>query len=352
MPMNLDLYKTTTMLQAIEKTLPLRKFFTKTFFPRVNTFVTENVIFDYKKGKRPMAPFVAPRVGGITVARDGYKTKEYKAPKIAPQRILTVDDLMTRGMGENVFSQRTPAQRQAELLAKDLSELEDMTFRRHEWMARELFLGRPIVVKGYIDKLDSEYVEDVIDFGFDNKVILAGDDRWSEIGSAGKKLRNLKTWRLEVIRKSGIAPTMVVFGESAWEDFRQDPEIQKLVDQTNATLALMNPNVIDEALTFVGRLPELGMEMYTYNDWFIDDDGIEQPYIPDDHVVLCRPGLGGFSYGAVTQMESDGQFHTYEGTRIPKSWSDQNSDARMIRLSSRPIPIPDDVDGWFVAQVR
>ncbi|WP_200859513.1 major capsid protein, partial [Ruminiclostridium papyrosolvens] len=56
MPMNLDLYKTTTMLQAIEKTMPLRKFFTRTFFPGVNTFVTENVIFDYKKGKRPMAP--------------------------------------------------------------------------------------------------------------------------------------------------------------------------------------------------------------------------------------------------------------------------------------------------------
>lgn len=351
MPMNLDLYRTTTMLQAIEKTMPLRKFFTSTFFPRVTTFVTENVIFDYKKGKRPMAPFVAPRVGGITVARDGYQTKEYKAPKIAPQRILTVDDLMTRGMGENVFSQRTPAQRQAEMLAKDLSELEDMNARRIEWMARELFLGHSIVVKGYIDKRDSEYVEDEINYGFDNKVTLTGTNRWKDAGSAGKKLKNLKDWRLEVIKKSGSAPTMVIFGQGAWEDFRQDPEIQKLVDQQNATLALMNPSVINEALTFVGRLPELGMEMYTYNDWFIDDNNTEQPYIPDDYVILCRPNLGGFSYGAVTQMEADGQFHTYEGTRIPKSWADQNSDARMIRLSTRPIPIPDDIDGWFVAQV-
>ncbi|WP_201452232.1 major capsid protein [Paenibacillus sp. USDA918EY] len=352
MAMNLELYKTTTMLAAIEKTMPLRKFFTKTFFPGVTTFVTEKVIFDYKKGKRPMAPFVAPRVGGITVSRDGYQTKEYTAPKIAPQRILTVDDLMTRGMGENVFSQRTPAQRQAELLAKDLSQLEDMTARRIEWMARELFLGKPIIVKGYIDKLDSEYVEDQINFGFDNKVTLAGADKWSDPGSEGKKLENLKKWRMEVIKKSGTAPTMVIFGQNAWESFRKDPEIMKLVDQQNATLALMNPSVVDIALTYCGKLPGLGLELYTYDDWFIDDDGVEQPYIPENAVILCRPNLGSFSYGAVTQMEADGQFHTYEGTRVPKSWSDQNSDARMIRLSSRPIPIPEDVDGWFVAEVQ
>ncbi|GIO39066.1 hypothetical protein J41TS12_39270 [Paenibacillus antibioticophila] len=351
MAMNLDLYKTTTMLQAIEKTMPLRKFFTKTFFPRVDTFVTENVFFDYKKGKRPMAPFVAPRVGGITVSRDGYQTKEYKAPKIAPQRILTVDDLMTRGMGENVFSQRTPAQRQAEMLAKDISELEDMSARRIEWMARELFLGRPIVVKGFIDKLDSEFVEDEINFGFDNKVTLAGANKWNDAGSSGKKYENLENWRLGVIQKSGIAPTMVIFGKNAWNEFRKDTEIKELVNQQNATLALMNPSVVDVALTYCGKLPGLGLELYTYNDWFIDDSGVMQPFIPDDHVVLCRPNLGGFSYGAVTQMEADGQFHTYEGTRIPKSWADQNNDARMIRLSTRPIPIPDDVDGWFVAQV-
>ena len=349
--MNLDLYKTTTMLAAVNKMLPLRKFFTSTFFPGVNTFVTEDVLFDYKKGKRPMAPFVAPRRGGITVARDGYKTKKYTAPKIAPQRILTLDDLVTRGMGENLFSQRTPAQRQAQLLGNDLSELDDMISRRLEWMARELLLGKPIVVKGFIDKLDSEFIEDEIDFNFTNKVVLTSTAKWDDAGSAGKKYENLKQWRLNVIKASGSAPAMAIFGQGAWEKFRKDSEILTMLDQQNATLALMNPSVIDEALTYCGRLPGLGLELYTYDDWFIDDAGVEQPFIPDDHVILCRPKLGGFSYGAVTQMEADGQFHTYEGTRIPKSWSDQNADARMIRLTSRPIPIPEDVDGWYVAEV-
>lgn len=349
--MNLDLYKTVTMLQAVRKMMPLRKFFTSTFFPGVRTHVTEDVLFDYKKGKRVMAPFVAPRRGGITVARDGFKTKKYTAPKIAPQRVLTVDDLVTRGMGENLYSQRTPAQRQAELLGQDLNELDDMIARRIEWMARELLLGKPIVVNGYIDKLDSNYIEDEIDYGFTNKETLLNTDKWSDAGSDGNKYDNLKEWRLEVIKASGRAPTMVIFGQGAMKEFLGDSQIQKMLDQQNATLALMNPNVRDEALTYYGTLPGLGMELYTYDDWFIDDAGVEQPYIPDDHVILCRPGLGGFDYGAVTQLENDGQFHTYEGSRIPKSWADQNADSRMIRLSSRPVPVPEDIDSWFVAKV-
>lgn len=349
--MNLDLYKTITMLQAVRKMLPLRKFFTSTFFPGVNTFVTEDVLFDYKKGKRPMAPFVAPRVGGITVARDGYKTKSYKAPKIAPQRILTLDDLVTRGMGENVYSQVTPAQRQAQLLGTDLKELDEMISRRLEWMARELLLGKPIVVKGFIDKLDAEFIEDEINFGFTNKITLTSTAKWNDAGSSGKKYQDLVNWRLQVIKASGEAPTMAIMGQGAWEKFRTDDEIKDRLKDTNATLITLNPSVVDPALTFCGRIPGLGLEIYTYDDWFIDDAGVEQPYIPDDHVILCRSNLGSFSYGAVTQMEADGQFHTYQGARVPKSWSDQNADARMIRLTSRPIPIPADVDGWLVADV-
>lgn len=351
MVLNLNLYKTTTMLGAIQKRYPLRKFFTSMFFPDVKTFVTEDVLFDYKKGKRKMAPFVAPRVGGITIARDGFQTRKYTAPKIAPQRILTLDDLTTRGFGENLYSQRTPEQRQAELLGADINDLDDMVSRRIEWMARELLLGNPIVVKGYIDKMDKNFIEDEINFNFTNKIALTGTASWKNAASDGTKLASLKNWRLRVTRSAGAAPTMAIFGQGAIEEFISDPQISELLNQKNGAMINLNPSIQDDALTFYGRIPGLGLELYTYDDWFIDDDGAEQPYIPDNAVVLCRPNLGGVSYGAVTQMESDKQFHTYEGTRIPKSWADENADARMIRLSSRPIPVPDDIDGWFVAEV-
>jgi len=346
--LNLDIYRTQTLLAAIERMFPVRTFFRNTFFPGTQTFVTEEVLIDYRKGKRKMAPFVAPRVGGITMDRQGYRTDKYAAPKIAPQRAITVDDLVIRGMGENVFSQRTPADRQAELLARDLAELDEMITRREEWMIRELLFNGKIVMKGYIDRTNTNYVEQELDYGFTNKEVLTGSDLWSE--STSNPYADLKRWRLEVIQKSGRAPTLAILGQKASDAFIDHPDIQKKLDVRNLYLGQVNPTIQDEALTYIGRLPELGLDLYTYNDWYLDDDGQEYPFVPEDHVLLARPNLGEMLYGAVTQMEN-GQFVTFEGTRVPKSWADDENEQRMLRISSRPVPKPEDVDDWFVAKV-
>lgn len=346
--MDINIYRTQTLLRAVEKMMPLRTFFRTTFFPGMDTFVTEEVMLDFKKGKRKMAPFVAPRVGGITMDRQGYRTDKYKAPKIAPQRAITVDDLVMRGMGENVFSQRTPADRQAELLGKDLAEMEEMVTRREEWMIRELLFNGKIVMKGYIDNSNANIVEQELDYLFTQKEILLADDRWGQV--AATIYDNLKAWRLEVIKSSGKAPTMVLLGQSAADEFLKDADILGKFDKINFALGQINPIVRDDALTYLGRLTELGLDLYTYNDWYLDDDGTEYPFVPADHILMARPNLGEILYGAVTQMEN-GQFTTVEGSRVPKSWADNQNEQRMIRLSSRPTPKPEDVDDWLVAKV-
>jgi hypothetical protein len=346
--MNLNIYRTQTLLGAIEKILRPHTFFCSTFFPTFQTFVTEEVMLDFRKSKRKMAPFVAPRVGGITMERQGYRTDKYTAPKIAPQRAITIDDLVVRGIGENVFSQRTPADRQAELLVRDLSELDDMIARRCEWMCRELMLNGKITMNGFIDSQNKNFVEQSLDYGFTNKEVLSGTDLWSNSGSG--KLAQLKEWRLNVIQKSGKAPTMVVMGQSAADAFLADGDVSDKLKQFNSSQFLIQPKIVDDALTYIGRLNELGLDLYTYNDWYIDDDGAEKPMMPVDQVLLARPAIGELLYGAVTQLDN-GQFVTYEGSRIPKSWADDENEQRMIRLSSRPVPKPEDIDDWFVAKV-
>lgn len=346
--MNINIYRTQTLIAAVERLMPVHTFFRSTFFPGSLTFVTEEVMLDYKKGKRKMAPFVAPRVGGITMDRQGYRTDKYTAPKIAPQRALTVDDLVIRGMGENIFSQRTPADRQAELLGRDLAELDEMITRREEWMCRELLFNGKIVMKGFIDRNNQSYIEQVLDYGFTNKEVLTTGSLWNESGAT--IYADLKRWRLEVIQKSGRAPTICVLGQEACDAFLNDADIQKKMDLRNLYLGQINPVIQSDAVTYIGRLPELGLDLYTYNDWFLDDDGTEYPMVPGDHVLLARPGMGEFLYGAVTQLEGD-QFVTFEGARVPKSWADNQNEQRMLRLSSRPVPKPEDVDDWFVAKV-
>jgi hypothetical protein len=346
--LNLNIYRTQTMLAAIQKMMPARTFFKSTFFSGMTTFVTEEVLLDFRKGKRKMAPFVAPRVGGITMERQGYRTDKYRAPKIAPQRQITIDDLVIRGIGENIFSQRTPAERQTELLGRDLAELDDMITRREEWMIRELLFTGKITMKGYVDYNNKSFIEETLDYQVTNKETLAGASAWS--ANTSKKLADLKRWRLEVIQKSGRAPTMVIMGQDAADAFLSDSDVADKLKQFNGRILEVNPVVQDDALTYIGRIHDLGLDIYTYDEWFLDDDGNEYPMVPPNQVLLARPNMGEMLYGAVTQMDN-GQFYTYEGARIPKSWSDDENEQRMIRLSSRPVPKPEDVDDWFVATV-
>lgn len=345
--MDLNIYKPVTLRGAIRRMMPVHSFLKSTFFPDGETFPTEEVLMDFKKGKRKMAPFVAPRIGGVTMEREGYRTDKYSPPKIAPQRPITVDDLVIRGMGESLISDKTPASRQAELLGKDLSEMDETISRREEWMTRELLFGGKITMSGFVDRKNTRKIVSELDYNFTNKEVLVSG-KWGTVGATIYK--DVKRWRLEVIKKTGRAPTLLIMGQSASEAFLNDEDIQKKMDIKNLLLAQINPVIKSEALTYLGRLTELGLDIYTYNEWFIDDEGEEQPMVPDDHILLARPNLGKFHYGAITQMEK-GVFVTIDGSRVPKSWADEENEVRMLRISSRPVPVPEDVDDWFVADV-
>ena len=73
---------------------------------------------------------------------------------------------------------------------------------------------------------------------------------------------------------------------------------------------------------------------------------------PVDHFSVLPENIGEMLYGAITQLERDERYHTYEGTRVPKIMINTNDDIMKHRLSSRPMPKPHDVDAWATYKVR
>ena len=132
-----------------------------------------------------MAAFVHPRVGGKVLKASGYKTESYKPPLVNPCDITTADRYMTRMPGEDLYSGETPAQRSAQQLMEEYSRLNDATTRREEWMAVQAIVTGQVPVVG-------EGVNEIIDFGFTNKVTLEGTKQWGK--SAAAILENLEDW--------------------------------------------------------------------------------------------------------------------------------------------------------------
>lgn len=336
---------TREMMEAIDQTPPVRTFLQKTFFPGEQTHITEKVEFDVRKGKRIMAPFVSPRKGGKVITRQGFRTNQFTTPKIAPERVLTIDDITKRAIGENIYSQRTPEERENELLAKDMTDLEESIARRKEWMCRQ------ILFEGKIDVVDEEEGVDVqIDFGFDNIVVLAADEQWT-IATVDPMIL-LRKLRKRIIKDTGRAPDIMVFSSDVIEDFTTNPFIEKAMNMLKYKNIVIEPRVIDPALTFYGRIAELDLDIYSYDEWFLNDEGEEEAMIPEGTVLMGHStGEGQIEYGLVTQME-DKKWQSYEGKLVPKKWADENDEVEKLRLTSRPLPRPFDVASWVVVYAR
>lgn len=349
MPNTVNIYSTRTMMTAIEKMMPVRSFFKDTFFNRTETCLTEDVDVDYKKGKRKMAPFVAPRVGGKVMDRQGFRTQSYKTPRIAPVRVLSKDDISTRLMGENVYSKTTPEERAAQILGKDLAELDEYISRREEWMCREIITTGKVTMKGYIDDTTTNTIDEVVDYGFTNKETLIDAAKWDT--ATAEIYADLKRWRLAVIKSSGRAPNVCIMASDVADKFINNAKIQSLFDKKNIIVGDINPIIKDDAVTFIGKITALGLEIYSYDEWFLDDDGVEQPMMPAKTVILARTDMAKRIYGAVTQMDESGEFITIEGERVPKKWSDPENEVKKIKVTSRPLPVPEDIDDWYVATV-
>lgn len=350
MAYEVSIFTPRTMGKLISRMPPVRTFFRDTFFRNVETFPTKSVDVDFKKGTRKLAPFVSPRMPGKTVANTGYQTKTYTPPQLAPDTITTVDDLLERMAGENPYSGKTPAQRAVEKLARDFSKLDEMITRREEWMcAQALYTG--------VIQIIGDGLNENIDFSFTNtETITTATKKWSN--DASDPIADLKRWRKTVQKNGFVNCNICIMADDVAEAFTRHAKVQKLLDTEKYDIAVIKPRELMDGTTYIGTINGLGLDIYTYTEWFLDDwtnpDAPEEkPLVPDGSVLLASTAAA-YSryYGAVTlgDKKTD-NFTTTEGVRVPKSWMEYNPDRRFLQLFSRPLMVPHEVDSWFVAKV-
>ena len=77
-----------------------------------------------------------------------------------------------------------------------------------------------------------------------------------------------------------------------------------------------------------------------------------KPFIPQGMIAVGAPGAGRTIYGAVTQLEqTDGAFHTYAASRVPKYTADAEGEVRKLKLSAKPLLVPNNKAPWISADV-
>jgi len=336
MPNMVDLYTPRTLAEVVKTTPPVRTFLRDRFFTNVKTFPTKRVDIDIVKGNRKMAAFIHPMVGGEIVQAEGYETKSYAPPLINPATISTADQLLERLPGEDMYSGKTPADRAAEKLIEEYNQLNDMTTRREEWMAAQVLTTGQLKVKG-------KGVDEVIDFGLTKKWGASAADIWG----------NLKDWKQQVSRNGFANANMVIMGKAAADAFMADATVAKLLDNRRIEIGAIKPEEMEGGITYYGHLNLPGVDIYGYDEVYLDDEtGETKPLIPDN-VVLMIPSAASFmrAYGLCTYLDDAGAWHRAETDRLLRTYVEHRPDRRFIELQTHPLLIPDKIDSWFAATV-
>jgi hypothetical protein len=346
MPLN-PAYETKTMLAAFDEGPLVHTFLRDTFFGARDYAATPLIEFDFRRGRRKMAPFVAPLVGGKLMERQGFETRFFRAPRIAPVRALRTPELEARLPGETIYSARSPADRAAELLADDAVFCDEAISRREEWMCRNVLVNGKITVTA-----DTGYSM-VIDFTESSSGSANNHDvpttKWDAAGS--DPLADLETARVNTIKASGISPNVALFGLNAAKVFIRNSQVSALLDNTRYMIANIQPIIQDQAVVRFGRVP--GLELYTYAEYFEDDAGTLFPMLPDNFVmILSTETPNKIVYGAFTQLEDAKakRFVTYQQDRIPFVYGDEEGGSLFYRLTSCPLPMPADILGFRIIE--
>lgn len=352
MPNTVSIYEPRTMMGVIRKLPPVHTFFRSTFFSREKTFVTKSVDMDYKKGARKLAPFVSREIGGKVVPNTGYTTETYTPPFIAPDRVTTIDDILDRQPGESLYSGRTPAQRAVIQMSEDFTDLREMILRREEWMCAQAMLTGKIVVLG-------EGVKDTIDFRFTNLIDISKDAKrkWKG-GTVQNKYADLKAWH-EKVQKEGFTNCNVcIMASDVVTEFLMDEQIRKLLDVKNYALAVIKPTQKENNVTYIGTIHELGLDLYQYNEWYVDDwtdpaTPVELPMVPAGTLMMASTHAKySMYYGAISILnQKTEKWETVAGKYVPDTFIKKRPDRRFLSLQSAPVPVPHEVDSWITVKV-
>ncbi|MEK5528503.1 major capsid protein [Viridibacillus sp. FSL R5-0468] len=349
---NINLFEPRSMLKVIERINQPTTFLRDTFFRNVDVQQTNTIDVDFKKNGRKVAPFVHEKIGGVVIENTGFKTETFTPQLIAPSKITSAADIATRSFGEGIYSSRTPAERAVEKLLRDFTELDATISRREEVMCSQALFG------GKIEIINKD-VNREINFHFTNDTALVGKDLWSDPSS--KPYNDLKNEVRRVQMTGSINPNIVVMGSDVADVFLNHAQIKEYMNLRHMNMGEFTPNIIAPGVTYLGRLNGLNLDIYEYNEYYLDDftnpsSPENKPLVPAGKVLIgSTEAQNTMAYAAITLLketpDGKGMYETYEATRVPDQWIERNPSRQMIQVNSKPLPVPNEIDSWSVLQV-
>jgi hypothetical protein len=342
------IYDTNTLVQVVPNLKRPVTYLLDKFFPNIVGADSEFVSIDVDVGKRRMAPFVSPLVEGKLVEQRRVQTNTFKPAYIKDKRAPDLRKPVRRMIGERIGGELTGAEREMANIAFEMTDQIDVLTRRLEWMAASALTTGTVTIAG------EGFETVVVNFGRDPALTVAktGTAQWTLANIAdgnASPTTDIETWQRTILKKSGAVVTDIVFTTTPFQGFMADPLVKgalyypKLGDFGNA----IDPGArIMKGAIYKGRWGQY--DCWIYNEWFVDDDNVEQPMLMDGTVIMSgEMMMGTRAFGQIM----DPAFNYGPMPFAPKTWLSEDPAQRYIMMQSSPIVIPSRVNAALAANV-
>ena len=338
---------TLDLIRVVEQIKQPATFLVSTLFPNTEQLMSDILPVEYRKEHRKIAPYVIDGAKGINVKREKTSVKLYQAPLMGVRRVIGINDISRRGIGEMpIVSTKTPEDRARELAARDLVELQHMLTNSRTAQAAELLQTGKITVKAFADD-GATPQEDVIEFNWTGKK----NTDWTAANA--DILGDLREASYTIQEKAGIVPTLLICGKNVEKYMLDNKKMGEwlLSANSNATKFInYQPQFTSPQIRHLGFINALNLEMVSYAETYWDGNQAI-PFLDPDSAILCCPGRGRQVYGSISLLENK-QWVTYSAREVPYYSANDDAQTSSLALFSRFLLIPEDIDDFVCFKVK
>ena len=121
-------------------------------------------------------------------------------------------------------------------------------------------------------------------------------------------------------------------------------------DKRRVDIGSLRPIETPDGVVLNGTIDIRGvmLNIFTYDEYFVDLDGQTKAFLPAGTMAMLTPGLGKTAYGQVSFVQGE-VMKSYADRIIPRIVADENTSIIEVQEFSRPVPYPEFIDGWVVA---
>lgn len=319
-----------------------------------NYYTSETIEFDIEREGEDVAPVLTDIKNGFTkFALDEYTNKEFKAPVIKERFSLNTYDMIKRQAGQISFTDPNYRANAMSQFMKHMQFGGKRQRRTIELMASQILQTATVTLKD--DEGADAYT---IDFKGKATHFPTSATAWTDAVNC-TPVNDLESL-CDVIHTDGQSmPDRTIFGKSAWTNFINSEQVQKLLDNRRINIGGVDPETPRPGMRYMGYIDLTGyrLNLYTYKGEYKDVKAAANArYVEDNKVIVLSENMRlDATYGAIPQIvPPEARAMSFLTGRMPmasigmdfttNAWVSADGEAVHGSIGSRPLLIPTSID--------